>query len=52
MKNMTKKYNVRMRFELVTVSDNEYVIQCDKDTFRTKMNYDEYIYESKVVLGL
>ena len=52
MKNMTKKYNVRMRFELVTVSDNEYVIQCDKSTFQIKTGYDNYIYESKVVLGL
>lgn len=41
-----------MIFTLVTVSGNEYEIQCDKDTFRTKMGYDEYIYESQVVLGL
>lgn len=43
---------IRMIFHLVTVSGNEYEIQCDKATFKTKLRYDEYIYESKVVLSL
>ena len=43
---------IRMIFTLVTVSGNVYEIQCDKATFKTKLRYDEYIYESKVVLLL
>lgn len=46
------KRHVRMIFKLVTVSGNEYLIQCDKDTFKTKTKYDEYIYESPVVLRI
>lgn len=43
---------IRMIFHLVTVSGNEYEIQCDKATFKNKLRYDEYIYESQVVLRL
>ena len=43
---------IRMIFTLVTVSGNVYEIQCDKSTFQMKTSYDNYIYESKIVLLL
>lgn len=43
---------IRMIFHMVTVSGNEYEIQCDKSTFQIKTGYDNYIYESQVVLRL